>query len=155
MRNHSLSRSVLSPAPRTRGGLFLILAALLALACQSKSPEEKLLKSVQPVGSWLASLEMTGQKWNANSVPASFVRNTTAAFLEEIDKAAEETSKSDARPALRDPLRGLLAEARDAGTGLRRGADAGDRAAVVRETGRLTALHDRFEALVKAQGGSE
>jgi hypothetical protein len=132
---------------RLHGGLILLL--ILSLACQSKSPDEQLLKAVQPVGSWLASLEMTGRKWNANSVPASFVRNTTAAALEEIGKAAEESSKSNARPELREPLRRLLAEAKDAGIGLRRAADAGDRTGVAREVGRLAALHARFEALAK------
>ena len=152
MRN-SPSRPVPDPARRSRGGPLLILIAFLALSCQSKSPEEKLLKAVQPVGSWLASLEMTGQKWSANSVPASFVRSTSKAAHEAIAKAAEETAQSDARPELRDPLRALLAESGDAGDGLRRAVDAGDRPAVAREVGRLAALHARFEALVQAQGG--
>lgn len=128
-------------------GLVLVLA--LVLACQSKSPEEQLLKTVQPVGSWLASLEMTGRKWSANSVPASFVRNMTAAALELIETASEEASKSAARPGLREPLRSLLADARDAGIGLRRAVDAGDRTAVAREVERLAALRARFEALAK------
>jgi hypothetical protein len=132
----------------------MILLLLLVLACQSKTPEEQLLKAVQPVGSWLASLEMTGRKWNANSVPASFVRTTTAAARKQIDKAAEEAAKSNARPGLRDPLRKLLAEAGDAGSALGRAVDQGDRAAAARETGRLADLHARFEALTKGAGGA-
>jgi hypothetical protein len=146
MRN-SLSLSVPCPIRRQRGGLILIL--ILTLACQSKSPEEQLLKAVQPVGSWLASLEMTGRKWNANSVPASFVRTTTDAALKMMEKASDEAAKSNARAELRDPIRKLLAEAMDSGKNLSRAAHVGDRAAVAREVRRLAALHARFEALTK------
>ena len=138
------------PVRRIRGGLIvLLLLNALIVACQSKSPDEQLLKAVQPVGSWLASLEMTGRKWSANSVPASFVRATTAAARKVIGKAAEEAATSNARPGLRDPMRALLAEAKEASHGLRRAVDRGDRAGVAREVGRLAALHARFEALTK------
>jgi outer membrane murein-binding lipoprotein Lpp len=149
MRNISLSRPALSPVRIRSGPILLLLLSLLLTGCQSKSPEEQLLKAVQPVGSWVASLEMTGRKWNANSVPASFVRTTTAAARKEIEKAAEEAGKSNARPGLRDPIRNLLAEADDAGAGLVHAVDQGDRAGVAREVGRLAALHARFEALAK------
>ena len=144
MRN-PISSLALCPV-RLLGGLVLLL---LLIGCPSKTPEEQLLKAVQPVGSWLASLEMTGRKWSANSVPASFVRSATSAAKKEIDKASEDADRSTARPALRDPLRNLLAEAGDAGDGLRRAVDEGDRAGVAREVGRLAALHERFEALTK------
>lgn len=146
MRNLFSRCSVPCPVRRS-GGLILVFA--LTLACQSKSPEEQLLKAVQPVSSWLASLEMTGRKWSANSVPASFVRSATAAARKEIEKAAKEAAKLNARPGLRDPVRKLLAEAGDANAALSRAVDAGDRAAVAREVGRLAALHARFEALAK------
>lgn len=148
MRNQLSSRFALSPARRLRGGLIPLLLLILA-ACQSKTPEEQLLKAVQPVGSWMASLEMTGQKWNANSVPASFVRATTAAARKEIEKAAEEAEKSSARPGLREPIRKLLAEARDASSRLLLSVDQGDRSGVAREVGRFAVLHARFEALAK------
>lgn len=146
MRNAFSSRSALCPDRRS-GGLVLLL--LFVLACQPKTPEEQLLKAVQPVGSWIASLEMTGRKWNANSVPASFVRTTTAAARKEIEKAAEAAAKSNARPGLRDPVRKLLAEADDAGAGLVLAVDRGDRSGVAREVDRFAALHARFEALAK------
>ena len=147
MRNFLSRCSAPCPVRRARGGLILVL--FLTLACQSKSPEEKLLKAVQPVGSWLASLEMTGQKWNANSVPASFVRTTTAAAQKTMEKASEEASKSNARPGLRDPLRSLLAEAVDSAKNLSHAVDAGDRATVAREVRRLADLRARFETLTK------
>lgn len=148
MRNALSSRSVLCSDRRFHGGLILLLLLILA-ACQSKTPEEQLLKAVQPVSSWMASLEMTGQKWNANSVPASFVRTTTAAARKEIEKATDEAEKSSARPGLRDPIRSLLAEAKDASARLLLSVERGDRSGVAREVGRFAALHARFEALAK------
>ena len=140
-----------------RGHILASLAAALTaamlLACQAKSPEEDLMKKVEPVGSWLASLEMTGQKWVTNSVPTSFVRNITAAARKELDKAAEEAGRSTARPALRDPLRKILAEATAANAGLRQAVAANDRHQLVQEVARLAGLHARFEALRKAEEG--
>ncbi|HEX3125843.1 MAG TPA: hypothetical protein VH394_00790 [Thermoanaerobaculia bacterium] len=146
MRNARSSRPALFPVHLLRGGLVLLL---LLTGCQSKTPEEELVKAVQPVGSWLASLEMTGRQWSANSVPASFVRSATKSADKEIEKASEAAEKSTARPGLRDPIRALLAEAKDAGDSLRRAVDQGDRAGVAREVGRLGALHQRFDTLTK------
>jgi hypothetical protein len=124
-----------------------VLAAVALLACQQKPPEEELLKKLEPVGSWLATLQMLGQKWNANSVPTSFVKTTLSAAGKEFEKAAEETAKSKARPAVRDPLRQLVAEAQAASADLRHAVEAADRPGVARQVGRLAALHQRFEAL--------
>jgi hypothetical protein len=133
--------------------MALLVAAVL-LACQQKSPEEDLLKKVAPVGSWLASLEMAGQKWAANSVPASFVRTSVATAGKELDKAAKEAAKSKARPAVLSPVRQVVAEAKAASEGLSKAVEANDRAGVARAVGRLAGLHSRFEALQKASGGS-
>ena len=128
-------------------------AAAVLLACQPKSPEQDLMKKVEPVGSWLASLEMTGQKWAANSVPTSFVRNITSAARKQLDKAAAEAGQSTARPTLRDPLRKILAEAQTANAGLRQAVAANDRHQLAQEVARLAGLHARFEALQKAEEG--
>lgn len=136
----------------TLAPMAVVLTALTLPACQKKPPEEDLLEKVEPVGSWLASLEMTGRKWLANSVPTSFVKNTLSAAGKAFDKAAEETAKSEARPGTRAPLGQLMAEARAAGSGLRRGIEAGDRGAVAREVGRLAELHRRFEVIEKGSG---
>jgi|SRR5829696_2996478 len=124
-----------------------VLAALALIACQQKSPEEELLKKVEPVGSWLATLEMLGQKWAANSVPASFVETTVSAARKAFEKAAEEAAKSAARPELRAPLGQLVSEAEAASAGLRRAVEAGDRPGVARQVALLAGLHARFEAL--------
>ena len=123
------------------------VATVVLLACQEKSPEQELLKKVEPVGSWLASLEMAGQKWNANSVPTSFVKSTTSAARKELEKAAEDAAKSRARPEIRNPLRQILAEAQAANAGLRQAVEANDRSRLAREIGRLGGLRTRFEAL--------
>ncbi|HEX9942546.1 MAG TPA: hypothetical protein VGG03_11045 [Thermoanaerobaculia bacterium] len=128
------------------GGAVL---SVLLLACQQKSPEEKLLKSVEPAGSWVAALEMVGQKWAANSVPTSFVKNSVSAAGKEFEKVAREAAKSQARPELRAAVRGLVAEAQAAGEGLKRAVEANDRGAVARDVGRLSALRARFETLTK------
>jgi hypothetical protein len=139
---------------RTAGRLAAALAAAVLLACQQKSPEEDLMKKVEPVGSWLASLEMTGQKWAANSVPTSFVRNITAVARKQLEKAAEEAGRSRARPGLRNPLRQILAEAQAANAGLRQAVAANDRRRLAREVSHLAGLHTRFEALRKAEEGA-
>jgi len=129
-------------------------AAAVLLACQPKSPEEDLLKKVEPVGSWLASLEMTGQKWAANSVPTSFVRNMTSSARKQLDKAAEEAGRSTARPALRDPLRKILAEARTANAGLRQAVATNDRQRLAQEVAGLAGLRTRLETLRKTWEGA-
>lgn len=129
-----------------------ILAGSFLLACQKKPPEEELLQKVEPVGSWLASLEMLGRKWAANSIPSSFAQNTLSAARKALDQAAEETAKSEARPGVRAPLGQLVSEAQAACGVLEHGIEAGDRGAVARETGRLAELHKRFESLMKKGG---
>jgi hypothetical protein len=124
-----------------------VIVTAMLLACQKKSPDEELLKKVEPVGSWLASLEMAGQKWNANSVPTSFVKNISSAARKELETAAQETARSKARPELRNPLRQILTEAKAANAGLRQAVEANDRSRLAREVGRLGGLRVRFEAL--------
>jgi hypothetical protein len=134
--------------------MAVVCTAAVLLACPPKSPEDDLLKKVEPVGSWLASLEMTGQKWAANSVPASFVRNITAVARKQLETASEEASRSKARPAMRNPLQQILAEARAANAGLRQSVEANDRHRLAVEVTRLARLHTRFEALRKAWEGA-
>lgn len=131
--------------------LGAIVAAAAFFACQQKSPEEKLLKKIEPAGSWVATLQMTGEKWNANSVPTSFVRTSAGAARKAFDKASKEAAKAQANPALRAAARELIGEAQAAAAGLQSAVAANDRAAVARLVGRLAALQGRFERLT--QGG--
>jgi len=143
---------------RARGRAAALAAAvplllLALLACGGGNPDEKLAKQLQPVGSWLATLAMAGEKWIANSVPASFVRSSGEAADKAFEKAAEAAAESAARPPLRHAALRLTAGARSAGAGLRRAVAAGDRGAAARQAARLAALHEEAEALAKSAGG--
>jgi len=132
-------------------GAILVFAAL---ACQHKTPDQELLDKADPVGSWIATLQMAGEKWLANSVPTSFVKTTCEAADEDLDQAAGETAKSQAGPAVRDPLRQLISQARAAGKGLRRAAVANDRPGAAQEVRRLAGLRSGFAALKRRQKGA-
>jgi hypothetical protein len=129
---------------RRFGGIL----AIAFLACQQKSPEEELLKQAEPVGSWLATLQMAGEKWAANSVPTSFLKNSVSAAGKEFEKVGAQAAKSRARPEIREPLRSLIADSEAASAGLRRAVEANDRSGAAREVGRVAALHARFMALM-------
>jgi hypothetical protein len=145
MRNFT---SLQSAAARC-GTILALMAVGALLACQHKSPEQELLDKAEPAGSWIPTLQMAGEKWVANSVPVSFVKATCKAADKGLDQAAEEAAKSKARPEVRDPLRQLLSQARTAGAGLRKAAEANDRPEVSRQAGQLAALRQRFEAWKK------
>ena len=133
-------------------GVILVLAALLA--CQHQTPDQELLDKADAAGSWIATLQMAGEKWLANSVPTSFVKTTCEAADEDLDQAAGEAEKSQAGPAVRDPLRQLISQARAAGKGLRRAAVANDRPGAAQEVRRLAALRSGFAALKQRQEGA-
>jgi hypothetical protein len=145
MRNPSSRRSL---AVRRSWAIFA--AAALLAACQHKSPEQELLDKADLAGSWIATLQMAGEKWVANSVPASFVKTTCKAADEDLDQAGQDAAKSKARPGMRDPLRELISQARAAGNSLRQAAEANDRPEAARQAGRLAALRQRFEEWKKS-----
>jgi hypothetical protein len=128
-----------------RGCGAILISAVLLAACQHKSPEEELLDKADAVDSWIATLQMAGEKWLANSVPTSFVKSTCKEADKDLDQAADEAAKSQARPEVRDPLRQSISQARAAGANLRRAVAANDRPGAAREAGRLAALGRRFE----------
>jgi hypothetical protein len=130
------------------------VAAALLGACGKQTPEQDLLQKVEPVASWLATLQMTGEKWTANSVPATFVRTTAEAAGDAFEQAAQDGRDSQARPALRDPLRALISESRSAGDRLRSAAEADDPRAAPPVLRDLAALQARFAALRKTGGES-
>lgn len=125
---------------------ILALATSTLLACQSKSPEEDLLHQADPAGSWIATLRFTGEQWNANNVPASFVETTVDAARDELARMAAAAGKSKARPAVRLPFQRLVTAARSAGAALARAVEAGNRPEVARQVGRLAALQGELAA---------
>jgi hypothetical protein len=139
-----------SPDGRRYRAIF-VAAALLA-ACRHPSPEQELRDKADPAGSWISTLQMTGEKWIANSVPTSFVKTTCQAAADDLDQAAQDAAQSQARPAVRDPLRQLIAQAQTAGSSLHRATAANDRPEVGRQAGRLAALRQQLEAWKKSVG---
>ena len=114
-------------------------------ACTAKTPAEKLVAAAEPVGSWLATLQMTAEKWGANSVPAHFARDTAKAAAKQLEKAAATADESPAPAAMREPLRRLLAESRAATRDFQRAVRVGDRAAAAAAASRFHALGDAFD----------
>jgi hypothetical protein len=146
-------RSFYFPGLRPLVRTALAAVAGLYLACSSQSPEEKLLDQAKTASSWIATLRMTGEQWEANSVPTSFVETTGKAARSELEKEADDAAKSKARPELRVPFHQIVTEAEAAGKRLSQAAEANDRPGAAREVGRLAALQGRLEALQK--GGSQ
>ncbi|HEY0511518.1 MAG TPA: hypothetical protein VGH73_06420 [Thermoanaerobaculia bacterium] len=142
------------------GGIALALAAGALVACQSKSPEEDLIQQARPAGSWLATLRWTGEQWNANSVPKSFVKSTVAEARKDLDNVSDAAGKSKARPEARLPLLQLMKDSKAAGDALAGAARKGDRPGVARQVAQLAALQARFSAWQasakqKQEGGAQ
>jgi hypothetical protein len=147
MRNPSSSRS-----PAGRRYWAILVAAILCAACRHQSPEQDLLDKADPAGSWIATLQMTGEKWTANSVPTSFVKTTWQAAREDLQQAAQDAAQSKARPEVRDSLRQLISETRAAGFSLLQATEVNNRPEAARQAGRLAALGKQFEAWKKSVG---
>jgi hypothetical protein len=130
--------------------VWIIAIFTLFVSCGHQTPEQELIQKVEPVGSWLAALQMTGEKWAANSVPKAFVRTSVEAARGPFADAAQAAAESSARPAVRDPLRRLIAEGAAESDRLRRAAAADDRKAAGPVIARLAALHASFSLLQKA-----
>lgn len=134
---------------------MLAMSAMMALAtvilsCQTQSPDEALLKSAEPVASWLATLRMTSEKWAANSAPSRFVRSTAQTADDSFEQAERDAETSKADPGLREPFHRLFADSRSACDQLRRAAEANDRAAALPIAQRLAALQKELADLRQA-----
>jgi len=93
-----------------------IFLLLLVAACSQQTADE--------ASSWIATLQFTGEKWLANSVPTSFVRAT----IDSADKALEKN------PDPRAP------KARAAAQAMRQAIEKNDRATVANVVRQLAAL---------------
>jgi len=132
--------------------LAMMALATVFLSCQPQNPEKALLKSAEPVASWLATLQMTSEKWAANSAPSRFVRSTAQAADDSFEQAERDAEKSKADPALREPFHRLFADSRSACDQLQRAAVANDRAAALPIAQRLAGLQKELAELRKAHG---
>jgi hypothetical protein len=133
-------------------GTALAGALSLCLACSSQSPEAALVDAARPALSWVATLQMTGEKWIDNSIPKSFVQSTVAAARDDLGKTVDDVAKSTARSTVRLPLQRLLHAARIDGFGLRKAVEAGDRTEAARQVERLKALQVQFAAWQRQAG---
>src|SRR5436309_5678 len=119
----------------------VILVLLLLAACSHKTPEQKLLDDVDPAASWVATLQLAGEKWLADSVPTSFVRGCVGGAEKEFDKTSKAIGKSPARPALRDKIRRQIEIARAAAGHLKEAVEKNDRLAVADSVKQFAAAH--------------
>jgi hypothetical protein len=118
---------------------------MVAIACGTQPPVQKLAKDAEPVGSWIATLQMTAEKWGSNSVPAHFARDTVKSAAKQLEKAATTADESPAPPAVRDPLRQLITQSRAATSDFQRVIAAGDRRRASDAAARFQALGDAFD----------
>lgn len=121
------------------------MLSILAVACGAQPPAQQLAKDAEPVGSWIATLQMTAEKWGSNSVPAHFARDTAKSAVKQLEKAATTAGESPAPPAVRDPLRRLIAQSRAATGDFQRLLAAGDRRRAGAAAARFHALGDAFD----------
>ena len=98
---------------RAASAAATVALLLLLAACGGGKPD-------QVASSWSATLQMTAEKWAANSVPSRFVRAT----CDSAQKALEKAAKTSDQPRIRSAL-AAAARLRDA-------AERGDRAAARR-----------------------
>ncbi len=147
MRNTSSRR-----LPDGRRYRAILIAATLFASCRHQTPEQELVDKADPAASWISTLQMTGEKWTANSVPTSFVKTTCQAAREELQQTAQDAADSKARPEVRDPLRRLIAGTRAAGFSLLQATEANDRQEAARQTSRLAGLRKQFEVWKKSVG---
>jgi hypothetical protein len=132
-----------------------ITVALGLLSCQKQTPEQELAQKMEAVGSWLATLQMAGEKWSVNSVPGAFVRTSAEAAASAFDKAEQAAAESAAGPEAREGFRQVIAAGKMESDRLRRAVEAKDRSAALPIAGRLKGLHARFDALrERCKGGS-
>src|SRR5437867_4944466 len=118
-----------------------VILLLLIAACSHKTPEQKLLDDVDPAASWVATLQLAGEKWLADSVPTSFVRGCVGGAEKEFDKTSKAIGKSPARPALRDKIRRQIEIARAAAGHLKEAVQKNDRLAVADSVKQFAAAH--------------
>ncbi|HEY8133609.1 MAG TPA: hypothetical protein VII12_17155 [Thermoanaerobaculia bacterium] len=118
---------------------WLILIILPLAACSHKTAEQKLLEDVDPTASWVATLQLAGEKWLANSVPTSFVRGCVGGAEKEFDKTSKTIGKSPARRNLRDEISAQIEIARAAAGHLKEAVEKNDRLAVADSVKRFAA----------------
>jgi hypothetical protein len=123
------------------------LFCLTLAACVHKTPEQKLLDTIDPANSWIATLQFAGEKWLTNSVPTRFVHTTVAAANKDFDKVGKSLDQSDAPRAMVDTVRHELQVAIAAAGDVNRAVEKGDRRTVAISVRRFAAAHAALQQL--------
>ena len=122
-------------------------AILLIAACSHKTPDQKLLEAAEPAASWIATLQMTAEKWLGNSVPSRFVRATVDAANAAFEKSGKDVARSDARQELRDAIKRQLEVAQAASGDFKQAVGKNDRRTVASCAQRFAAAHSALQQL--------
>jgi hypothetical protein len=135
--------------PHSEG--LLIVCAIVVLACSHKTPEEMLIRSVEPAISWVATLQFAGEKWLGNSVPTSFVRNSVREAEKDFDKATACIDRSPAAKHLRDELRRQINASQEAAERLKSAIEKNDRRTVSQSVSQFAAAGAVLRRLEEGQ----
>ena len=108
---------------------YVFCATLLLAACSHNTPDQQLIEAADPAASWVATLQLAGENWLANSAPTSFVRATIGSALKAFDKTGKTIAQSQARRELREEIRRPLEVAQAAAGDLDHAIEKGDRRA--------------------------
>ena len=133
-----------------RRHLAFFLCAAFA-TCRQQSPEQKLLKDIDPAASWMATLQFAGEQWLANSVPTRFVRATAHAAQKDLKKTARTVEQSQASRSLRDTVRRQIDVATAAAAAVDRAVQDNDRRTVAMSVQRFAAAHEVLRKLEESR----
>lgn len=127
-----------------------LLAVLLA-ACAAQTPQKRLFDELDSATSWMATLQFAGEKWIANSVPDSFLRDCVRAAVPVLQNGIRSIDASQAPDDLRQELRLQLNRSIELAGALRSAMSRGDRAAAARIVAQLRAANAAVQRLESAQ----
>lgn len=87
---------------RTRGGVWIgVAAAALCLAC-SRSPQTAFARTIDRAASWAASARFAEERARAGEVPGGYVSDVTATGAEDVRSLASRAASADGvDPSLR------------------------------------------------------
>ena len=124
---------------------------LLVAACGHKTAEQKLLDTIDPADSWIAALQLTGEKWLTNSVPTKFVRTTVDSAKKNLEKVDQALDHSDAPRPMIEAVRHQLEVATAAAGDITQAVQLNDRRAVAISVRRFAAAHAALQQLHSRQ----
>jgi hypothetical protein len=131
----------------------VIVTCLALLGCSRGSAERQLLDDTSAAADWVPALQMTAEKWAANSVPRRFVLSAAEAAAKELNSTLETIRRSEADAELRRRLERDFREAAGIASVLQAAAKNGDPRIVTSRLRDLQRLHQDLESLDERYGG--